>query len=280
MSANGEKEKNTENTQLEIEEEPEENNNKVVVSSDDANCESKMGFGSKDEWCGTIVKYSMFLSNFVIFIGGIVLVAISVYTLYDKSFIKELLGTNLFTGAVYILIVAGILLSLLSFLGCAGAVKEVKCMLLTYFIILFIIFIVMLVGGILCYMFRQRVQTTMQQEMLRTIRFYGDDRAITRAWDDLQEGLHCCGVTGYDDWRQHRIGGIIPSSCCQEINGKKQPCNLSFQASLQIYNTGCLNVTTAFMKDHATTVGTVGIAVSLFLLFGLAFSCALFMMIV
>lgn len=59
------------------------------------------------------------------------MVVISVYTLYDKSFIKELLGTNLFTGAVYILIVAGILLSLLSFLGCAGAVKEVKCMLLT-----------------------------------------------------------------------------------------------------------------------------------------------------
>jgi len=29
----------------------------------------------------------------------------------------------------------------------------------------------------------------MQQEMLRTIRFYGDDRAITRAWDDLQEGV-------------------------------------------------------------------------------------------
>ncbi|CAI6364532.1 unnamed protein product [Macrosiphum euphorbiae] len=130
-----------------------------------------MGFGSKDEWCGSIVKYSMFLSNFIIFIGGIVLVAISVYTLYDKSFIKELLGTNLFTGAVYILIVAGILLSLLSFLGCAGAVKEVKCMLLTYFIILFIIFIVMLVGGILCYVFRQRVQTTMQQEMLRTISY-------------------------------------------------------------------------------------------------------------
>lgn len=63
--------------------------------------------------------------------GSIVLVAISVYTLYDKSFIKELLGTNLFTGAVYILIVTGVLLSFLSFLGCAGAVKEVKCMLLT-----------------------------------------------------------------------------------------------------------------------------------------------------
>lgn len=118
-----------------------------------------------------------------------------------------------------------------------------------YFIILFIIFVVMLVGGILCYVFRQRVQTTMQQEMLRTIRFYGEDRSITRAWDDLQEGvrpragkrrhdpradldryniifslfsfqLHCCGVTTYDDWRQYKIDGIIPSSCCKEINGK------------------------------------------------------------
>ncbi|XP_025421097.1 CD151 antigen [Sipha flava] len=239
-----------------------------------------MGFGSKDEWCGSAVKYSMFLSNFIIFIGGIVLVVISVYTLYDKSFIKELLGTNLFTGAVYVLIVTGILLSFLSFLGCAGAVKEVKCMLLTYFIILFIIFVVMLVGGILCYVFRQRVQTTMQQEMLRTIRFYGEDRSITRAWDDLQEGLHCCGVTTYDDWRQYKTDGIIPSSCCKEINGKRQPCDKNFQASLQIYTSGCLNVTTAFMKDNATTVGTVGIAVSLFLIFGLIFSCALFMMIV
>lgn len=61
--------------------------------------------------------------------------------------------------------------------------------LLQYFIILFIIFIVMLVGGILCYVFRQRVQTSMEQEMLRTIRFYGDDRTVTRAWDDLQEGV-------------------------------------------------------------------------------------------
>ncbi|XP_050430819.1 CD151 antigen-like isoform X2 [Adelges cooleyi] len=239
-----------------------------------------MGYGSKDEICGTLVKYSMLVTNFIIFIGGIVLGIISLYTLFDKSFIKELLGTNLFTGAVYILISTGILLSLLSFLGCVGAAKEVKCMLLAYFIILFIIFVVMLVGGILCYVFRQRVETTMEQEMLRTIRSYGEDRVLTRAWDDLQEGLHCCGVTGYDDWRQHRIGGNIPDSCCREVNGKKQPCTLNFQASQQIYTSGCLNVTTTFMKQHANTVGTVGIAVSLFLLFGLALSCALFMLIV
>lgn len=88
---------------------------------------------------------------------------------------------------------------------------------LQYFIVLFIIFIVMLVGGILCYVFRQRVQTSMQQEMLRSIRLYGDDRAITRAWDDLQEGVRrdrrgrC---TDHRRWtRAVRLYSFLFSSC-------------------------------------------------------------------
>lgn len=56
---------------------------------------------------------------------------IGVWTLVDKSFINELLGTNLFMGAVYILIATGALVSLVSFFGCLGAIKEIKCMLLT-----------------------------------------------------------------------------------------------------------------------------------------------------
>jgi tetraspanin-11 len=50
--------------------------------------------------------------------------------LADKAFINELLGTNLFMGAVYILIATGALVAILAFFGCIGAVKEIKCMLL------------------------------------------------------------------------------------------------------------------------------------------------------
>lgn len=49
----------------------------------------------------------------------------------DKSFINELLGTNLFMGAVYIIIITGALVTLIAFFGCLGAIKEIKCMLLT-----------------------------------------------------------------------------------------------------------------------------------------------------
>jgi len=63
-------------------------------------------------------------------VGGLTVLGIGVWTLADKSFINELLGTNLFMGTVYILVATGALVSLLAFFGCLGAVKEIKCLLL------------------------------------------------------------------------------------------------------------------------------------------------------
>ena len=74
-----------------------------------------------------------FISNHLSFIllqiGGITVAGLGVWTLHDKSFLTELLGTNLLTGASYILIVTGSVIAIISFLGCRGAQKELKCML-------------------------------------------------------------------------------------------------------------------------------------------------------
>lgn len=68
---------------------------------------------------------------FLIQIGGAIVFVMGVWTLVDKNFLSELLGTNLFSGAVYVLVITSALVCLLSFFGCMGAAKEVKCMLLT-----------------------------------------------------------------------------------------------------------------------------------------------------
>ncbi|KDR21083.1 CD9 antigen [Zootermopsis nevadensis] len=90
-----------------------------------------MGYGQEMDGCGQCMKYSMFIANFIIFVGGISVLGIGIWTLVDKSFMNELLGTNLFLGAVYILIATGAIISLIAFFGCLGALKEIKCMLLT-----------------------------------------------------------------------------------------------------------------------------------------------------
>lgn len=72
--------------------------------------------------------YICFLSRQV---GGIVVMAVGIWTCVDHAYMEQLLGTNLYMSAAYILIATGVVVILISFLGCLGAVKEIKCMLLT-----------------------------------------------------------------------------------------------------------------------------------------------------
>ncbi|KAL1116122.1 hypothetical protein AAG570_005617 [Ranatra chinensis] len=215
-----------------------------------------MGSGGEMDGCGQFMKYSMFISNFIIFVGGLTVFGIGIWTIMDKSFINELLGTNLFMGAVYIIIATGALVSLVAFFGCLGAIKEIKCMLLSYALFLLMILVVMLVGGILGYVFRDKVRHTMEQEMYSAIKLYPTNKDVRRAWDDTQEILQCCGVTSYVDWR-----GNVPISCCKDINGKKLNCK-DFQTTLNVYTSGCLNVTEEFVKEHVSIIAAAAVTVS------------------
>lgn len=65
-------------------------------------------------------------------IGGIIVTGLGVWALVDKvPWIGELVGNDLLTGAVYVLLVGGIVVAFIAFFGCVGASREVKCMLLT-----------------------------------------------------------------------------------------------------------------------------------------------------
>ena len=72
---------------------------------------------------------------------------------------ERLLGSNLYVASAALLIAAGIFVSIVSFLGSIGAYKEIRCMLLTFFVILFFIFLLMLIGGVFGYVFRNQVNS-------------------------------------------------------------------------------------------------------------------------
>ena len=57
---------------------------------------------------------------------------LAIWALVDKvPFIGELIGNDLLTGSVYVLLVGGIIVAFIAFFGCIGASREIKCMLLT-----------------------------------------------------------------------------------------------------------------------------------------------------
>ncbi|KAJ8945093.1 hypothetical protein NQ318_005273 [Aromia moschata] len=261
-----------------------------------------MGWGRNMDGCGNFMKSSLFIINFILFrlyilkikmsmipsyvsiltvvcfkLGGVIVVALGIWTVVDKSFANDLLGTNLYAGAVYVLIVTGLLVTLISCLGCLGSAKEVRCMLVIYFISLFLIFVTMLVGGILGYVFRGKVEKTLRIGMESSLREYGNYRPITEAWDETQTRLKCCGIYGPKDWENR-----IPESCCKMTsNGIRLKCQSLEENnnSFTIYTRGCMNATITFVKDHALIIGTAGVVVSCLMIFGMIFSCALFKMI-
>ena len=83
--------------------------------------------------------------------------SVGVWTMVDKSFIDTLLRNDLYMSAAYVLVISGIITTLLSGFGCFGAIKKVKCLLLTYFALVFCIFLILLVAGCLGYVFRKQV---------------------------------------------------------------------------------------------------------------------------
>ncbi|CAH1174147.1 unnamed protein product [Phaedon cochleariae] len=228
------------------------------------------------ESCGYCMKYSLFIVNLIIFIGGLLVFGIGIWVVVDKSFASDLLGTNIYLGSAYIILITGILVTLISLLGCLGSIKEVKCMLFIYNITLLAIFVTMLVGGILGYVFREKVEKTIRIGMESSLRDYGSYAPITEAWDETQTRLQCCGIFGPKDWE-----GRIPVSCCKLTSaGKRLDCqDLPENNSFTIFTRGCLEVTQQFTKQYAVILGTAAIVLSLLLILGMAFSCSLFRMI-
>ena len=75
--------------------------------------------------------------------------------------------------------------------------KQVKCLLLTYIVFIFLFFVILIVGGVLAYIFREQVVSTIQAEMIADIRLYepgNNEDSVTRAWDLTQTKLGCCGL--------------------------------------------------------------------------------------
>lgn len=190
---------------------------------------------------GGFIKYSMFLFNAVILVAGCALVGFGIYTRTSSASVTKfssVLGSNLLPTISLVLIITGAVIIFLSFLGCCGAIKEVKCMLLMFFFLLLLLFLAFLVGGILFYAFRDKIEDTALNQLRRQVLdSYGreGEESVTDAWDSMQKVFKCCGVSGNvnssDSWAIYKLSSrwfqmqteltprpkkfeYVPVSCC------------------------------------------------------------------
>ncbi|XP_054837993.1 tetraspanin-1 [Eublepharis macularius] len=210
--------------------------------------------------CFSFLKVMMVLFNLAIALGGAVLLGIGIWVSVDSSSFVNLFGplsSNVlqFVNVGYLLIAIGAVLFALGFLGCCGAQKESKCLLITFFSIVLIIFIIEVAAAVVALVYTSVAETILQGTVTQTLKKdYGNNEQVTGMWNNTMSDLNCCGLMNYTDfddsfyWNKHHH---YPSFCCKNTT----ECTATLAHSSEI--PGCFPKLLSDIRSNAGVVGGV-----------------------
>ncbi|KAI1892071.1 hypothetical protein AGOR_G00150200 [Albula goreensis] len=212
--------------------------------------------------CFTFVKVMMFLFNFLIFLAGTALLAVGIWVSVDGSSFLKVLGpfssqAMQFVNVGFFCIAIGAILVLLGFLGCCGAQKESKCLLILFFSIILIIFIAEVAAGVVALAYSSFAESILKAWATTALQNeYGKEQVVTQIWNTTMTELKCCGFTNYTDftnsyyYNQHKE--TYPPTCC---TGQGPSCGQD--TALQSEVQGCFEQLLTILKQNANIVGGI-----------------------
>lgn len=245
-----------------------------------------MGYGTYSrvslDNCGQCLKYLLFVFNLLILIGGLAIAIIGIVAIASDDYYRfhDFEDNNLFRSAAFMQIVIGFLIVLFAFMGCCGAVRESKSLLLTYGVLTLIMFVLLLVTGILAVVYKGNAKEAIERQLTDTMKIYGTgpekEDAAKESWDKLQQGGKCCGLNDYKDWARlnsnFSSSQQFPTSCCK--SGKT--CDQANPA--EAFSDGCLRLVDKLLS-FSGTISFVAIFIAIIMLLGVVFAfcvgCAL-----
>ncbi|XP_048346507.1 tetraspanin-10 isoform X1 [Sphaerodactylus townsendi] len=221
------------------------------------------------------VKYLIFFWNMVFFVGGLLFLAIGIWGLFHKESLASERITYLDSDPMLFFVLAGLVASTISLLGCLGALFE-NTRLLKLFnggIIVFVI--VEVLGAIILFSLRHQIKASLKDSLMVAVLRYQDDADLQFIMNEIQAGLQCCGVESYQDWKANLYfncssPGVqacgVPSSCCLDPleNGTilNSQCGFGtlgleeFVAQSIIYLGGCVPQLSRWLDNHAGAISS------------------------
>lgn len=236
------------------------------------------------------LKYFIFLFNFVFLLIGVATVGLTSWIIHEKdkkitSFIDVVLDPSL------LLLIAGCIATLISFLGAIGALREHQSMLTAYSHLVTLFIFIQVIGVVFVFLFYY------DKSIFISLKIYPDDLfkdAIVRYRDDpdqqdfidgWQKEMDCCGFSdddeGYKAWNNNIYYNCtdenksaekcaVPWSCCVLKDGDR--LNLlcgngalkqtsSTLLNNQIYTRGCLKAVREWVGSNLFVFGCIVIGV-------------------
>ncbi|XP_044044916.1 tetraspanin-1-like isoform X2 [Siniperca chuatsi] len=226
--------------------------------------------------CSGFLKIMMFIFNGGIFFAGAAILGVGVWVKVDSGSLMGLLdnlegapsGLSQLVYVSYLLIAVGAVLLVIGFLGCCGAVKESRCMLLTFFSIVLIIFLIEVAGAVMLFVFQDLAEELLQSledDVKKSIeKDYGSSESLTSLWNATMEEFKCCGFQNYTDfdgspfYNDHG-GNAYPHTCCNATI-TEGICNKNI-AHLSMID-GCFNKLLQLIEDNAVIIAAVALGIA------------------
>ncbi|XP_056133601.1 tetraspanin-8-like [Lampris incognitus] len=211
------------------------------------------------------IKYLLFFFNFLFWVSGCIILAVSIYLKVTKDGNKI---TDEAIPGIDLMISIGVIIMVLGFLGCCGAIRENRCLLLLFFICLLLIFILLLAAGIVGAVSENKAKEWVKEHLLTMLPLKDQPADVQTDLQKLEEEFKCCGlVKGPEDW-----DGSVPSSCY--CNDTSQPCEKV--GSHSVYTTPCSTFIITFMENNMIIVLGIAFAIAILLIFGMVFAMTLY----
>uniref|UniRef100_UPI0037E93A93 leukocyte surface antigen CD53-like isoform X2 n=1 Tax=Semicossyphus pulcher TaxID=241346 RepID=UPI0037E93A93 len=190
--------------------------------------------------CLKCLKYTMCLANFLCFMCGVAVLGFGVYMMMTMR-MDALTPTMAKFNFANMLLISGIAITCVSFLGFLGALKENRCLLLT-------------IGA--------WVTQDLDKGLEKAKGKIGNSTEEMTEWDMIQNKLDCCGVHNVTDW-----GVNVPESCCIGMCKTPKP---------DYRQKGCLVTLKELFEENFLTTGISVIVLCVIEVLGMCFAMTLF----
>ncbi|CAG9095960.1 unnamed protein product [Plutella xylostella] len=132
------------------------------------------------------VKYLLFCFNLLFAVTGLIILIVGAKAEYNAYPYMDLTDEKFYSSAPVVLIIVGIIIFIVAFFGCCGAVKENHCMITTFSVFLLLIFVAELGVGIAGYVKQKDLEASFLRSLNESIAEYPTNKDVRNTFDIVQ----------------------------------------------------------------------------------------------
>uniref|UniRef100_A0A2A4K689 Tetraspanin n=1 Tax=Heliothis virescens TaxID=7102 RepID=A0A2A4K689_HELVI len=216
-----------------------------------------------------VAKYALIIVNIVFCLAGLAIIALGTAAHIQLDQIHDLIPVNLSALSISI-IVLGSFIFIVSYCACCGAIRESRCMLVFYAVIMAILASVKIYITVVIFRFLDTALSTVSSWLNSAF----NNTDLRPAYYGMENLFRCCGTTGSNSYTDR--GEPIPPSCCGNLNNIAGNTE-NLQCAAADAFSGCTELVGEYFETFGAAIGGVLIFVIIIelicVIFGLFLAC-------